>query len=178
MSNIELDAVGLGHQFEPSQVCGVTWDAVPEQSWFLKLRRTSAFRPATSAPAAPPCKRNLQQGRVGTGCRRRRECAVFLTTELPNFRATKQSAIQVTLLETESRVTWSIIIESSQVAKTGGLNFQVTDGTQFQVTVTDVIKTAFNCEPAAVGHGAAVGRRSGHVTRAGTLSSPGQAAVT
>ena len=109
---------------------------------------------------------------------RGRECAIFLTTELPNFRATSQSAIQVTLLETESRVTWSIIIESSQVAKTGGLNFQVTDGTQFQVTVTDVIKTAFNCEPAAVGHGAAVGRRSGHVTRAGTLSSPGQAAVT
>ena len=29
--------------------CGVTWDAVPEQSWLLKLRRTPAFNIKTKA---------------------------------------------------------------------------------------------------------------------------------
>ena len=42
-NDIELDTVG--RQFEPYRwhPCGVTWDAVPEQSWLLKLWRNSAF---------------------------------------------------------------------------------------------------------------------------------------
>ena len=40
---IELDTVG--RQFEPYLwlPCGVTWDAVPEQLWFLKLQRKPAL---------------------------------------------------------------------------------------------------------------------------------------
>ena len=44
-NDIELDTVG--RQFEPGyhgRPCSVTWDAVSEQSWLLKLRQISAYR--------------------------------------------------------------------------------------------------------------------------------------
>ena len=52
-NDIELDPVELdtvGRQFEPYRwhPCGVTWDAVPEQSWLLKLRR----KPTSTAEAS------------------------------------------------------------------------------------------------------------------------------
>ena len=46
---IELDTVG--RQFEPNRwrPCEVIWDAVPEQSWLLKLRRKVAENPPFSS---------------------------------------------------------------------------------------------------------------------------------
>ena len=53
--DIELDNVGRQFESNRWRPCGVTWDAVPEQSWLLKLRRTSGRRAdgGSSKPGRP-----------------------------------------------------------------------------------------------------------------------------